>query len=121
MGIVVCLSMLLGLVILQPTPWRKADRIEYPPKFVMFSAFALAVLGCWYAVYGFLFIDGFWRWASLVTGAVMLLASMYIFLERQTDARACTVRKIVVVLLMVSFALYAITIIQLNLGYPIVR
>ena len=121
MGIVVCLSMLIGIIVLQPTPWDRASRIAYNPKFMTFSALILAVFGSWNSIYGFFYIGGFWRWASVLSGGVMLMSSIYILVERKIDASSCYVRQIVVVLLAVSFLLYAVTIVQLNLGYPILR
>jgi len=121
MGIVVCISMLLGLVVLQPTPWNRAARVEHHQSLVLFAAIALAVLGCWNVLYGFFYIEGFWCWASLVSGITMVVAAAYIFVERRTDASGCYVRRIVTTLLGLCFILYAVTIIQLNLGFPILR
>ncbi len=121
MGIVVCISMLLGLAVLQPSPWNRSARVDHHKGFVLFTAIALATLGCWNALYGFFNIDGFWRWASLLSGIIMVIAAAYIFVERTRDASRSLLRRIVTILLAVSFVLYAVTIIQLNLGYPILR
>lgn len=116
-----CISMLLGLVVLQPTPWNRATRVDHHQGLVLLTAIALAGLGCWNVFYGFFNIDGFWRWASLLSGITMVMAAVYIFVERTSDASSCFVRRIVTTLLAMSFVLYAVTLVQLNLGYPILR
>jgi hypothetical protein len=35
MGIVVCITMLIGLSVLQPTPWDSAKQLEHGPKFLL--------------------------------------------------------------------------------------
>ncbi len=121
MGIIVCISMLLGLVVLQPSPWNRSARVDHHQGFVLFSAIALTGLGFWNVLYGFFNIDGFWRWASLLSGITMVMAAAYIFVERTSDASSCYVRRIVTTLLAISFVLYAVTIVQLNFGYPVLR
>ena len=121
MGIVVCISMLLGLVVLQPSPWNRLASVDHHEGFVFFTAIALTGLGFWNVLYGFFNIEGFWRWASLLSGTTMVTAAAYIFVERSSDASRSLLRRIVTTLLAISFVLYAVTIIQLNLGYPIIR
>ena len=124
MGIVVCIGMLLGLSVLRPTPWNSAGRAKHAPEFVLFTAAALLSLGVWNVLYAYSHISGFWFWASLVSGSAMVLASFYIFSERGSEpvdrARINSAsRKVVVAVLALSFLLYAVTLIQLNLGYAI--
>lgn len=121
MGIVVCISMLLGLVVLQPSPWNRSARVDHHQGFVLFTAIALTGLGSWNVLYGFFNIDGFWRWASLLSGITMVMAAAYIFVERTNDSSNGVIRQIVTTLLAMSFLLYTVTIIQLNLGYSILR
>jgi len=127
MGIVVCICMLLGLAVLQPSPLNYSKRAhQHAPKFVLFVALTLLGLGLWNAIYGFFGLGGFWRWASLVSGVAMVLGSFYIFAERKPDSlngrsEHGLLRKIVIVILVLSFLVYAVTLIQLNLGYPILR
>jgi hypothetical protein len=123
MGIVVCIVMLLGLSALQPSPWNKDKRAQHAPSFVLFTAVSLLGFGLWNAIYGYLSINGFWMWASIVSGCAMVLASYYVFRERPSELNSVVnnhrVRKAVVAALAISFLLYAVTLIQLNLGYPI--
>lgn len=123
MGIVVCIVMLLGLSVLQPSPWNSAKRALHASKFVLFTGTALLAIGLWNVIYGYLNIDGFWMWAAIISGVAMVLASYYVFSERHevsnSQVTVSSVRKVVVALLAISFLLYAVTLIQLNLGYPI--
>ncbi len=122
MGIVVCISMLLGLTVLQPTPWNRSARVKQPTQFVMFTAFSLLSLGLWNVIYGYFTISGFWMWASLISGSAMVLASFYVFIEQgseSSDIDHSNVRKATTIVLALSFLVYAVTLIQLNLGYPI--
>ncbi len=123
MGIVVCICMLLGLAILQPTPWNSNKRTDHAVKFRLFTAAALLILGVWNVLYAYPNISGFWSWVSLLTGLVMISASAYVYRERKpvevSNSANSNVRKGVVLMLAVSFLLYAVTLMQLNLGYPI--
>lgn len=121
MGIVVCIVMLLGLVLLRPTPWSGAEASSHDPRFVYTVAALLAALGCWNLVYGYLKIGGFWHIASIVSGLIMMVASAFVLIEKDNPAKNCPFRNSIVTLLAVSFLLYAVTLIQLNLGYPILR
>jgi hypothetical protein len=125
MGIVVCITMLIGLSVLQPTPWDSAKQLEHGPNFLLFTAVSLAVFGSWNAVYAYLSLDGFWSWVSLVSGLAMLCASFYVYSERHAEAGAVTPvtlrRKATIAILAISFILYVITLVQLNLGYSIIR
>ena len=124
MGIVVCISLLLGLSVLQPTPWNSAKQATHDSRFILFTTGMLFGLGVWNVLYAYFNITGFWFWASLISGTAMVFASFYTFSERgleQGRASDSTVRKAVVFILALSFLLYAVTLIQLNLGYPILR
>jgi hypothetical protein len=121
MGIVVCIVMLLGLVVLRPTPWRAEVTSSQAPKFVLFTAVLLFTVGAWNLTYGYLSIDGFWQLASVISGITMIVASILVMLERERATNVGRLRTLVIVLLALSFLLYAVTLIQLNLGYPILR
>ncbi|MFT6406931.1 MAG: cytochrome c oxidase subunit IV [Arenicella sp.] len=125
MGIIVCITMLLGLSVLQPSPWDSAKRLEHAPKLVLFTALLLFCLGLWNALYGYFSLSGFWSWASVVSGSAMLCASLYVYSERKTESgavhSASLLRKAVISVLAISFVVYAVTLIQLNLGYAIIR
>lgn len=121
MGIVVCVVMLLGLVILRPIPWSSAEATSLEPKFVFTVVISLGAIGCWNLIYGYLKIDGFWHVASIVSGLAMILASALVLREKNSPAKNGPFRNTVVALLAVSFLVYAVTLIQLNLGYPILR
>lgn len=130
MGIVVCISMLLGLAVLQPTPWDSSKRGGHAPKFILFAGAALLGFGAWNVLYAYFKLDGFWSWMSLISGVAMVVGSYYIFSEqgsnisdeghiKNSGASGSRFRKAVVAVLSLSFLLYALTPIQLNLGYPI--
>ena len=121
MGIVVCISMLLGLSVLQPTPWNGSRRTKHASKFILFTAVALLLLGLWNLVYGLFSISGFWLWASVISGLAMVSASIIIFSEFNAEVQSSQLRKTVVAVLAISFLVYAVTLIQLNLGYSILR
>lgn len=121
MGIVVCIGMLFGLSVLQPTPWNSGKRAQHSPEFVAFTGVAMLGLGFWNVIYACLNISGFWFWASLISGIAMVLGSFFVVSEEQRGPKESNLRRAVVVVLAISFLLYAVTIIQLNLGYPILR
>ncbi|MFT6099859.1 MAG: putative membrane protein YiaA [Arenicella sp.] len=125
MGIVVCVVMLLGLSVLQPSPWNSAKRARHASKFILFTSVSLFGFGLWNVIYGYLNINGFWMWASIISGLAMVLASYYVFSERHEETESVfsvsSLRKAVVAVLALSFLVYAVTLIQLNLGYSILR
>jgi len=125
MGIVICIVMLLGLSVLQPSPWNSLKRTQHASKFIWFTGASLLGFGLWNLIYGYSNIDGFWMWASIISGLVMILASYYVLSERHEESNSVVsvslARKAVVAVLAISFLLYAVTLIQLNLGYSILR
>ncbi len=125
MGIVVAITMLLGLMILRPTPWSN-ERIESQSgKFVTFTMAALFILGLWNCLwYGLRHLGEFWGWASIISGVSMIAAALIIWEERNPSSvfnnlKVGFVRSSVVVVLALSLLLYVITLIQLNMGLPI--
>jgi len=127
MGIVVAVAMLFGLIVLRPTPWRADDVISVDLRIVVFTSVLLSITGAWnFAWYGLRHLDDFWGIAALVSGGAMILSAVIIFLERgdptgvgMTWVKA--IRPAVIWTLAGCFILYAVTLIQLNLGYPIIR
>jgi len=126
MGIVVTIAMLLGLVVLRPTPWRDGASENGDLRFVVFTSATLLLTGLWNALwYGLRNLDSFWGVAALVSGIIMILAAMIIFLESGEPVVADStwvgsIRSLVVWALAACFLLYAVTLVQLNLGYPII-
>jgi hypothetical protein len=125
MGIVVTIAMLFGLVVLRPTPWRYEPNRFVDPSIVVFSSVVLSVCGLWNVGYGVLHLTAFWGWAALVSGLTMVMAAAVIFLFHGQAARVTftwvdIVKPWVTGLLAGFFLLYSVTLIQLNLGYPII-
>lgn len=108
------LVMLVGLV-----------SMKYPNKIQGARAYvvtALVVLGgLWNSLwYGLQNLNQFWGLAGLVSGVIMLLAAFLILLQnnaREVPGIAVTLVKIG---LLLSFLLYAVTLVQLNLGLDII-
>lgn len=123
MGIVVTIVMFLGIIfLLKP----------YANKYTSAVAVLLIVFGGWNALWhGVRHWQEFWGVAALVSGTFMLFAAL-LLLARSKPALLChyavfsdnTVtwfRRGIVLGLMLHFLLYFITLVQLNLGYPIIR
>lgn len=126
MGIVVTLAMLFGLIVLRPTPWRDENAKVQNPGFVTFTITALTVFGLWnFLWYGLRHLGDFWGWAAIVSGASMVAAALIVFVERESssdssNSRLIAARSPVIGVLAISFLLYAITLVQLNMGLPII-
>ena len=126
MGIVVTIAMLLGLVILRPTPWNNTHSEKQDLRVVTFTSASLALFGLWnVAWYGFRHFDQFWGWTAIISGLSMIFAAIIIMVERtnqntSTGTWLAAIRGFVVAVLASSFILYAVTLVQLNLGLPIV-
>jgi len=120
-GIVVCLVMLLGLVVLRPSPWDKDHRVELHPKFVLVVVTLLAVIGSWNVIYAIFKIHGFWFFMSLLSGVTMVFAAILITLGDYSSNEPSISRNLIIAVLALSFLVYAVTLIQLNLGFAILR
>ena len=108
MGIVMAVIMLLGVLALVNPPWR-SNIINI----------VLLLGGLWNALwYGLRHLHSFWGNSALITGILMVLAALHLFgiLKLSTGGN-----KIYAICLTAGFLLYSITIIQLNLGYDIIR
>ena len=116
MGIVMAIVMLAGL-----TMMLKRKRSLIASNIV---ALLLLLGGFWNALwYGLRHLGQFWGVAGLVTGFVMIATALYLWLNKSSkDSNTRTDYKIVVTsALAASFLLYFITLVQLNLGYEIIR
>lgn len=125
MGIVVTIVMLLGLTILRPTPWSDEGEQVMGLRMTRATFVLLLVLGLWNVFWhGINNMDDFWGWAALGSGIVMLLSARIIFLEHLSLRDGfgpvnTSFRTAVVGFLSVFFLLYAVTIVQINMGLPI--
>lgn len=125
MGVVVTVVMLLGLTILRPTPWSDEGEQVMGVRMTRATFVLLLVLGLWNVFWhGINNMDDFWGWAALGSGIVMLLSARIIFLEHLSlrdgfGSVNTSFRTAVVGFLSVFFLLYAVTIVQINMGLPI--
>jgi len=108
MGIVIAVILLLSVIALLGT--RRINK---------YIAWALLAGGLWNAAwYGLRHLGSFWGSVSILTGVMMVLGALHLlnFIRLPT-----ALRKLCMFGLAAGFLLYAITIVQLNLGYPIIR
>ena len=134
MGIIVCITFLLGVLAFL----RSAKNTAKSPikngwfnNLLASAPVLLLVMGLWNAAwYGLRHLGSFWGHAALVSGIVMLLVGLLLFVERkpQYSGPMLTVyhsirllRWPLFIALLASFLLYAVTLIQLNLGYSIIH
>lgn len=113
---------------LRPSPWNGAHKVSFDPRFRQIVWIMLGMLGVWNVLYGLFKIDGFWFFMSLVSGLAMVLAAGVIASDggsNQNDSNEGQPRSLgensIVFILGLSFLVYAVTLIQLNLGYAILR
>lgn len=117
MGIVVCLTMLLTLAVLRPSPWNSALEDQSTVGFYTVVTIASAIFGAWNALYGLTHLFSFWGVTALLSGLLMLCASLVLVIERfKGTAIGHLLRSALIVFLAISFLLYATTLIQINLG-----
>jgi len=123
MGIVVSLAMLLALLMM--CFGRVCKKPEHQ-TFTKIGIFLVVVLGVWNAAwYGFQNIPSFWGITALLSGIVMLLAGQFVYLEITHSsivrhARYFDVKLVTMMVLGLYLLLYVVTIIQMNLGMPII-
>ena len=128
MGIVVCISMLLGLLMLSPKKWLSNKLLVKSQSII---AVQLFLFGVWNAAwYGAQHLGSFWGMAALVSGLAMILSGIVLAVESGDEKSKFIIsfyqlikpaRVLVIVMLCASFLLYAVTLIQLNLGVPIIQ
>lgn len=128
MGIVVTIAMLLGLLVLLPF-----TRSVVSNRRAIFIGRFLLLAGLWNALwFGLQHLSEFWGQAALVSGCAMTLASVLI-IKNNHDPLLCSsaivsqlsrlakpVTPIIIVILVLSLGLYAVTLIRLNLGLAII-
>ena len=124
MGIVVSLAMLLALFMMCFGSACKK------PKYLTFTkigASVVVMLGVWNAAwYGMQNISSFWGVTALLSGVFMLLAGQIIYLEvKQSSivnhARYFDFKLVTMMVLGLYLLLYVVTIVQINLGMPIIH
>ena len=85
-------------------------------------ALLLLVGGLWNSLwYGLRHLGEFWGSAGLATGIAMVLTAHYLWLKKSSDEPKPLYKMLVTSALTVSFLLYFITLVQLNLGYEIIH
>ena len=135
MGIVVCISMLLGISLLLPAPWKIRQPRNGSNRLLLITQQTivglLVIIGSWNAFwYGVQHLEFFWGKAAFLSGSVMLFSAVLLAVEilgldrqwlKQLYNFIKPVRLIIVIALCASFLLYAGTLIQLNLGMAILE
>ena len=115
MGIVVTLIMLLGVALLLRNGSLSA-------KQSVLSIWLLLLGGVWNAFYyGLQHLNQFWGQAALVSGLFMCAASGLLYRQMKGKKVGKAVRLAVMCGLLLCLLLYAVTLIQLNLGFEIIR
>jgi len=124
-GIIVTLAMFGGLVLLLPTPWQVSP--ERPRARGAVGAFLLFT-GFWNSAwYGLQHISEFWGVVGLVSGTIMIASAIFILRHSPScepnlnTATARMWRWSLCLALGLCFLLYAITLVQLNLGMSIIK
>ncbi len=119
MGLAVSIAQAFGLIAMI---WTWFARNSAPSKARRFytghlAVTALSLLGLWnIAWYGMRNVETFWGQAAVITGVIMLLGAL------QLSERRILLPKLAVFIgLIASFTLYAVTIVRLNLGLPIIN
>ena len=108
MGIVMAIIMLLGVLALVNVRWKNNP-----------ISIVLLLGGLWNLLwYGLRHANSFWGNSAIVTGVLMVLAALHLLGILKLSKGG---NKIYAVCLTAGFLLYSITIIQLNLGYPILK
>lgn len=119
MGIVVCLAMAVGLFLLWKEHKNKVSKSNNKKAMMAFVLLAGLWNSLWYGLRNY---TEFWGIAALVSGVFMLLTVLILNKESFFNARQTVILKgLTIIGLFASFLLYAITLVQLNLGIPIIR
>ncbi|TEW50250.1 hypothetical protein [Psychromonas algicola] len=108
MGIVMAVIMLLGVLVLVNARWKHKS-----------ISIVLLLGGLWNTFwYGLRHINSFWGNSAIITGILMVLAALHLLGILKLVKGG---NKFYAICLFAGFLLYSITIIQLNLGYPILK
>jgi hypothetical protein len=134
MGIVVTIIMLLGLLLRWPIPFIHQRLEASAPLSANIIGGMLLLGGLWNSLwFGLQHLDVFWGLAALVSGIVMLAVALMVFAERgsqfiQLNVVIKNINSVITpfsllinISLLACFLLYAVTLIQLNLGMPIIQ
>lgn len=133
MGIVVTLFMLLALLMVSPLKWLSFGQLKSNQGLASFIGVGLLLTGLWNALWhGLRYLHDFWGIAALVSGIFMVTVAI-IILNRHASTMVTKLPAITsayklinplsalcILGLFLSFMLYAITLIRLNLGLPII-
>lgn len=125
MGIVVTVTMLIGLLSVFSSPDGLFGRL----KLTQATAMLLLLMGLWNSCwYGLQHLTSFWGLAALISGIAMVGTAGILLLEKcglwhqqklQIINGIKWLKWSVLMILLVSFLLYSTTLIRLNLGYSI--
>ena len=135
MGIVVCVSLLLSLLVFLDRKLRarrpEKNSLALVSRPEVAIAWVLLVVGLWNILwYGLRHMHAFWGQVAIASGLSMLFAAILLHGSRQTEASSLIskvyrwvrpIKPLIIVGLFASFLLYAITLIQLNLGMEIIN
>ena len=133
MGIVVTVFMLLGLLMVSPLTRLSLGSTRQDNRLANFIGVGLLLAGLWsFCWHGLRFLNEFWGLAALVSGMFMIMVAV-IILNRYANTTLVnhsimtSVYKLInplafvwIVGLLLSFVLYAVTLVRLNLGLPII-
>lgn len=128
MGIVVTVLMLLGLMLLRPMANLSFNTFAKSGKNNQWVGWSLIALGAWNSLWhGLRNLDSFWGIAALISGFFMVLAATQILYA--CDSAGAVIHRLskllkpltllITIALAVSFILYAVTLIRMNLGLSI--
>lgn len=108
MGIVMAIIMLLGVLALINKRWKNNV-----------TSIVLLLGGLWNLLwYGLRHTSSFWGNSAIITGILMVLAALHLLGILKLSKGG---NKFYALCLTAGFLLYSITIIQLNLGYDIIK
>ncbi len=129
MGVVVTIVMLLGLMAMLSSRVTALAWMQRKPN-TRIIILLLIVLGIWNSLWhGLRHLDSFWGIAGLISGIFMLLTALLLSADKNGIQQSIVypaykaiqpISWLIVFGLLACFLLYAITLIQLNLGYPII-
>ena len=124
MGIVVSFAMLLGAVFLL---FERFYKTLNSSRFVQVALAFIALAGLWNSLwYGLPNIDTFWGVAGFVSGVFILMSALFVYEggfshSTMTPFTLQLIRGLLIVGLLLCLVLYAVTIVRINLGLPIIR
>jgi len=134
MGIVVAVIMLLGLSMRWPIPFVYPRLVSAAPVSANIVGALLLLGGLWNSLwFGLRHLDTFWGVAALISGVVMSVTALLILAEwgsaftlaylkvKNIDRQIKPLSLLVNISLLGCFLLYAVTLVQLNLGMPIIQ